>query len=178
MISTRFWHDSWVRGLNALDRYLFLYFMTNDKCSFCGIYELPIEVIAFETGIDEHDLQKSMIPRLEPKVYYHQGWVCLPNFKKHHVSEKSKNSKTGYDSALEEVPKYVLDYFQRISLMEISPFKPLISPSDTSASAFASTLTSTSASREQDTASKEAKGRTNTNGPIPISELIELIKDL
>src|SRR3990167_6413350 len=105
MIDTRFWHDNWVRKLNALDRYLFIYLMTNDKCSFCGIYELPLEMMAFEPEIDEHDLEKSMLKRLEPKVYYHESWVYLPNFKKHHVSEKSENSKKGYNSALEEVPR-------------------------------------------------------------------------
>lgn len=123
MIDTRFWHDSWIRKLNALDRYLFLYLISNDKCSFCGIYELPASTMAYECGIDEHDLENSMLPRLEPKVFYRDGWVYLPNFKKHHVSEDSKNSLKGYENALKEVPDRVLVLFG---------LKPLEAPSNTS----------------------------------------------
>lgn len=136
MIDTRFWHDGWVRKLNALDRYLFLYLITNDKCSFCGIYELPISTIAHECGIDEHDLEKSMLPRLEPKVFYREGWVYLPNFKKHHVSEKSKNSSVGYTNALMEVPDNILAIFEGIG----KPLQAPSSPSDTIAIASAITI--------------------------------------
>lgn len=145
MIDTRIWHDGWVRKLSALERYLFIYLLSNDKCSFCGIYELPISLMSFETGIGEQELEDTMLPRLEPKVYYHNGWVYLINFKKHHVSEKSNNSKKGYDSALNDVPRDVLEYFSRYD----SPLKPLISPSDTIT--LASTITSTFTSTENTT---------------------------
>jgi len=134
MIDTRFWHDSWIRKLNALDRYLFLYLISNDKCSFCGIYELPASTMAYECGIDEHDLETSMLPRLEPKVYYRDGWVYLPNFKKHHVSDESKNSLKGYENALKEVPDRVLVLFG------LKPLEAPSSPSNTIASASASSL--------------------------------------
>lgn len=138
MIDTRIWSDSWVRKLNALERYLFIYFLTNDKCTFCGIYELPLSIVAFETGIDENDLENAMLPKLEPKVFYRKGWVYLSNFRKYHVSDKSKNSITGYNTALSEIPKEIMDIFNNIE----APYKPLISPSDTFA--FTSAFTSTS----------------------------------
>jgi hypothetical protein len=147
MVDTRFWHDSWVRKLNALDRYLFLYLMTNDKCTFCGIYELPTTNMAFDTGIDERDLEHTMLPRLAPKVHYYQGWVYLVNFKKHHVHEGSQNSLKGYEAALSEVPSHILEYFEKID----KPLEAPPSPSDTiaSASAFASAIASTSASKNE-----------------------------
>jgi hypothetical protein len=74
-VDTRFWVDGWVRKLNPLDRYLFLYFLTNTHSSWCGVYELDLTMIAFETGIEERELTNSMLPRLSPKVIYIGGWV-------------------------------------------------------------------------------------------------------
>lgn len=140
MLDTRIWSDSWFRKINALDRYLFIYLLTNDKCSFCGIYELPISIIAFETGIDERDLEKVMLPRLSPKIHYFDGWVCITNFKKYHVTENSHLSKKGYDNALMAVPSHILEYFITIN-------KPLQAPSRPSDSfTITSTITSTTSS--------------------------------
>lgn len=113
MIDTRFWHDGWVRKLNALDRYLFLYLLTNDKCSFCGIYELPTDLMAVETGIDKLELEQVMLPRLEPKVFYREGWVNLINFKKYHVNESPNNIK-GFEEALKAIPSHILEMFKTL----------------------------------------------------------------
>lgn len=102
MVNTRFWADSWVRKLNALDRYLFLYFLTNEHTNICGIYELPIGTIAYETGLDERDLLKTMIPRLKPKMYYVDEWVYLVNFPKHQAENESV--RKGIINAQNEVP--------------------------------------------------------------------------
>ena len=69
-IDTRFWHDNFIReNLNPLDRYLFLYFLTNDKTSICGIYELPMSMMASETGLEREMLTK-MLKRLKGKIDY------------------------------------------------------------------------------------------------------------
>src|SRR6185369_4096429 len=66
-VNTKFWSDKWVRQkLNPLDRYLFLYFLTNEHTNICGMYELPIETMAFESGLDKEDLMRSFLPRLKP----------------------------------------------------------------------------------------------------------------
>lgn len=83
MLATRFWSDAWVRKLNALDRYLFIYLLTNEHTTISGIYELPLDLMAVETGIDKNDLEKSMLDRLEPKVHYIASYIIIPNFPKH-----------------------------------------------------------------------------------------------
>ncbi len=107
MINTKFWNDGWVRKINPLDRYLFLYLLSNEHTNISGIYELPLGTIAFETGIDERDLEKSMFPKLEPKVIYFQGWVILSNFVKHQ-NQKSPKIRTGIKVNLENVPEIVM----------------------------------------------------------------------
>lgn len=89
-IHNRFWSDSWVRGLNALDRYLFLYLLTNGRSARTGIYELPLDMLGAECGIDEKDLQLSMLPRLEPKVFYREGWVIIISYPKHLIGDGPK----------------------------------------------------------------------------------------
>lgn len=84
MINTRFWVDPWVQeSLNSLDRFLFLYLLTNDQTNLCGIYEISNFKMCFETGIEKETLLRAMFPRLEPKVYREGNWVILVNFPKH-----------------------------------------------------------------------------------------------
>jgi hypothetical protein len=91
VVNTRFWNDPWVmEELNPLDRLLFLYFLTNDQTNLSGIYEISSRVICFETGIEKETLTKSMMPRLEPKVFYVDGWIIIPNFAKHQNTENPK----------------------------------------------------------------------------------------
>lgn len=109
MLNTKFWSDNWVRQkLNPLDRYLFIYFLTNEHTNISGIYELPIETLAFETGLDKHDLNKSLLPRLKPKIYYKNGWVVIPNFLKHQ-NHRSPTVIKGILAELSQIPEDILE---------------------------------------------------------------------
>lgn len=105
-VDTRFWEDGWVRKLNALDRYMFLYFLTNTHTNWCGVYELDLAMMAFESGIDKEDLERSIFPRLSPKVIYVDGWVYIPNFGKYHNSN-SEDARKGFKRAFEQVPEEI-----------------------------------------------------------------------
>lgn len=111
MINTKFWSDSWIRQkLNPLDRYLFLYFLTNEHTNICGIYELPIDIISFESGLDQHDLNKSLLPRLKPKIIYKDNWVIIPNFPNYQNYKENPKVKKGIEIALNNIPKEIIDY--------------------------------------------------------------------
>lgn len=106
-VNTRFWADNWVVDhLNPLDRYLFLYLLTNDRTNIAGVYELSTRRMAFDTGIEERDI-KSMLRRMQPKVFYVDGFVILKNSNKHQDVENPK-IKAGIDKILESVPSKVL----------------------------------------------------------------------
>ncbi len=112
-VDTRFWEDGWIRKLNALDRYMFLYFLTNTHTNWCGVYELDIAMMAFESGIDKEDLERAIFPRLVPKVIYVDGWVYIPNFGKYHNSN-SKDAQKGFKRAFAEIPDRI-----RLKIKEI-----------------------------------------------------------
>jgi len=106
MVNTKFWSDTFIReSLNPLDRYLFLYFLTNEKTNIAGIYELPISIISSETGLERIMLMK-MMRRLKDKVYYYKGWVILKNFIKYQ-NLGSDEVKKGVENALKEIPEEI-----------------------------------------------------------------------
>lgn len=101
-INTKFWSDNFISELNPLDRYLFLYFLTNEHTNISGIYELPLKTISFETGI-ELDMLKKMLKRLTGKIMYIDGWVCIKNFQKHQ-STSSEKVKKGIEVEMSKIP--------------------------------------------------------------------------
>src|SRR3990167_4821329 len=140
-INTRFWSDGLIRKLNALDRYLFLYLLTNEHVSWCGIYELDLSMMAFECGIDKEDLQKTMLPRLEPKIIYNDGWVFIKNFPRYHTG--GINAEKGRKAAFDDLPDRIKAKIKAILGKTEAKNNPLegVPPS---ASASASAFTSTS----------------------------------
>jgi len=151
-VQDRFWSDGWVRKLNPLDRYLFLYLLTNERTNWCGLYELEIGMMAFESGIDERELERSMLPRLSPKIIYVDGWVYVPNWIKHHMSESGTISPTqqkGIDAAWKTVPERIRLIIKGIESEGIPYAYPMVgvSPSSSSfASGAAAAICKTSSS--------------------------------
>lgn len=141
-VQDRFWSDGWVRKLNPLDRYLFLYLLTNEHTNWCGIYELDLGMMAFESGLDREELQRSMLPRLSPKALYVDGWVYIPNWLRHHLTESGSLSPTqqkGIDAAWKTVPERIRLKLKGLESEGIPYAYPIggVSPSS---SAFSSSL--------------------------------------
>ena len=49
-VHVSFWSDSWISSLTVEQRYFYLYILTNEKTTQCGIYEITKKQIAFDTG--------------------------------------------------------------------------------------------------------------------------------
>lgn len=169
-INTRMWSDNWIRKLNALDRYLFIYLLTNEHVNWCGIYELEIGMMAFECGIDKEDLQKTMLPRLEPKIVYTDGWVFIKNFARYHTG--GENARKGREAAFDALPERIKAKISQISEKNGLESNPLEgAPPFASAFAFASASASTFTSeREDPSIEKSIKYLKN----IPKEEINEL----
>lgn len=109
LIDSRFWSDNFVVDkLNPLDRYLFLYFLTNEKTNICGVYEIPLRTISNETGIEKEEIIR-MMKRLKGKVEYKDGWVCIVNFVKHQ-STKSLDVQRGIEKLLNSLPSEIYEW--------------------------------------------------------------------
>lgn len=106
-VNTKFWSDGFIVELDPLERYLFLYLLTNEHTNIAGVYELPLRVMAFESGIDREMLQK-MLARFSGKIEYIDGWVCIKNFTRHQKTT-SRKVITGIEAHLDNIPAKVVD---------------------------------------------------------------------
>lgn len=100
-INTKFWNDNYVSELDPIQKLLFIYFLTNEHTNISGIYEVPLKVVALETGIDKTMIEK-MLPFLSTKVGYVGGLVVIKNFLKHQET-KSDNTVKGIVNCWEAV---------------------------------------------------------------------------
>jgi hypothetical protein len=106
-LNIKFWSDVWVvEKLNALDRYLFIYLLTNDKANDAGIYQISKRMISFETGITVDELE-NMWKRIKEKVTYIDGYVVFRNG----INNKNYNYNTfkGISTILENLPSEVYE---------------------------------------------------------------------
>lgn len=105
MINTRFWSDNFVAHLRPQERYLFLYFLTNEHTNISGIYELAMRTIVFETRLSKEKVIASL-HKLQGKVCYINGWVYIKNFQKHQTTSSEK-VQAGIRAEMAKVPKEI-----------------------------------------------------------------------
>lgn len=117
MINTRFWSDGWVVELDPLERYLYLYLLTNEHTNIAGVYELPIRVMAFESGIDKEMLPK-MLKRFSEKIVYTGGWVAIKNFQKHQ-SSSSEKVKRGIEIEMSKIPPKIMEKIEKLYVTDM-----------------------------------------------------------
>lgn len=118
-VNTKFWDDSYIAELDAIDKLFFIYLLTNSAVELCGIYELPIKKMSFETGIpsDRLSIGFDRLSR-DGKVYYIDGWVIIKNFLRH----QSTNPKMlkGAERCFNEIPLRIWEKIVQIEDLRIA----------------------------------------------------------
>lgn len=105
MVNTRFWSDNFIAALSPLDRYMFLYFLTNEHTNIAGIYELPLKTVSAESGLKIPAIVKAL-EHLSQKIVYLEGWVCVKNFQRHQTGDNVKVKK-GIENEMEKIPSRI-----------------------------------------------------------------------
>jgi len=110
LINTKFWTDSYIQSLDETSKLLFLYLLTNTHTEICGIYEISLKTIEFETSIDYDRLSKA-IHRLskDSKILYRDDYVLIKNFAKHQQSNPKIG--LGVQRSLEQLPANIKECF-------------------------------------------------------------------
>ena len=91
-VHVKMWkQDDWFLNLDPLDKLLFIYLFSNECASIAGIYELPLKVIAFETGLTPEHVTEALARFAEAgKVFYEDGVVWVVNLRKYNESASPK----------------------------------------------------------------------------------------
>lgn len=131
IINTRFWDDTYISELDPIEKLLFLYLITNPATEICGVYELPIKIMAVQTGIDK-DMVIKVLKRFEKdkKMVHQDGWVVITNFSKHQTTNPSVQK--GIERSLSEIPHKIRLIYDNIqsgySLSQSGTLKPKLKP--------------------------------------------------
>jgi hypothetical protein len=78
---TGYWNDPDVMKLPMKAKLLYLYLWTNRHCNQAGLYEIALETIRFETGLDLQDIEE-LLQELKKKVAWFpdQNLIWVKNF--------------------------------------------------------------------------------------------------
>ena len=120
-IHTSFWGDSFIQDLTPEQKYFFLYLLTNDKTKQCGIYEITLRQMCYDTGYNEETVKKLLeFFIFKGKIRYSEKSkeVALSNWLKYNDSSSPK-VKSCVNKELEKVKDRLL--IQYIYSIETHP---------------------------------------------------------
>lgn len=107
-VSTSFWDDSWIRTLNPLEKFLYLYLMTNPLTNIAGVYKITLERISFDTGLKcaavEEILEKFAKHR---KACLYGEYIIIPAWPEHQQWKIRSKIKAGIELILGTLPEAV-----------------------------------------------------------------------
>lgn len=114
-VDTRFWDDEYIIRLDPMEKLLFLYFLTNTLANLCGIYEISIGRIAFDTGMDAKKIKKTLTKfGKNKKVFYIDGYVFVKNYEKYQLDNPKVNA--GREREKTELPSSILSKINSLSI--------------------------------------------------------------
>ena len=53
-----FWQDPFIEELEPMQKYFYLYLMTNSKTTQCGCFEISNKLIKYETGLGQEEIKE------------------------------------------------------------------------------------------------------------------------
>lgn len=108
IIDVKFWDDKYIRKINKDEKLLFLYCLTNPLTDICGIYEISLDRIKFDTAL-EHNLTKKIFKKFEKdgKMIYREDWLGIKNFIKN--QKPTKSILLGIENSLKRISKRIHD---------------------------------------------------------------------
>lgn len=108
-INTKFWLDPFIMELVPLERYFYLYLLTNSHTNICGIYEISMRTMSFETGLLPQEIN-SILTKIKNKIVYIENWIGIKNFAKHQAV--NDNVTLGIQKSLNEINPEILAKFR------------------------------------------------------------------
>jgi len=122
-IKTCFWSDDFISSISPNSKLLYLYFLTNERTTLCGIYRLPIRYVSFETSLKKKEIEVAM-EELEEKITHHDGWIIIKNYKKH--QSRSPKIKQGIKREEVDIPQEIKDLAYSMDTVSIGIDKPVL----------------------------------------------------
>ena len=114
IVHTKIWSDAFYGDLSPIEKFLFLYFITNENVNIIHYYECPDRKIMFDTGVTREQLDKAKLKfETAGKIFFHGGYILLKNAHKYEEYTGEKNEKAKED-LLQKLDKGILDWYKGV----------------------------------------------------------------
>lgn len=112
IIQTRFWDDEFISDCSLFTQHLYIYLLTSQYINICGVFQLPIKKILYETKLTEKqfEIAEQELSQAD-KVYFFKGWVFVKNAMKNNNYIKSSSNQKAYEKELSRVSDDVRSFF-------------------------------------------------------------------
>ena len=112
IIQTRFWDDEFISDCSLYTQHLYIYLLTSQYINICGIFQLPVKKILYETKLTEKqfEIAEQELSQAD-KVYFFKGWVFVKNAMKNNNYIKSSSNQKAYEKELDRVSDDVRSFF-------------------------------------------------------------------
>lgn len=106
-VNTIFWDDDYIDELPALEKLLYVFFITNKYTNIAGIYKIPFNKIYKSTGLTKEQA-KQFLSKFEEdgKVCYVDEYLILKNSIRHQKTTLYKIRK-GICNIIETIPEHI-----------------------------------------------------------------------
>lgn len=131
-VQTSYWKDPFIEKLTPEEKFFYLYLLTNQKTSACGVFEITKKYISYDTGYNSETIEKLINRFIEyQKIDYDENTneLIILNYVKH-ISTSSPTTKTCINSELKSVKNQNFVNHVKTS-MDIDYTMPPICPLDT-----------------------------------------------
>jgi hypothetical protein len=124
-IYCNFWEDAHMLEFTPEEKYFYIYLLTNSHTRQCGIYEITIKQMEFETGYNR-DTIAMLIARFEgeyKKIRYNHETreIAIKNWMRYNASSSPKVKKCVEEELLHVKDKGLALYVSSGGLMENKP---------------------------------------------------------
>lgn len=129
-IKTNTWDDDYVFKLDSDEKLVWIFLLTNERTSLCGIYKVSISYIYRMTKVSEERI-KAILEKFEKDdriKYIDNTWISIKNVVKHHST--SPKITDGIIRELSEIPQDIAKRGYHIDRVGINLYSNLYSNSN------------------------------------------------
>jgi len=105
-IHVKIWKDGWFLDLPPDHKLLFIYLFSNERANLFGLYDLPVKVICFETGLDTETVTAGLERfAAEGKAFHEDGWIWVRSLLSYNAQNlSSPKTQAHLQNTLDEIP--------------------------------------------------------------------------
>lgn len=113
IVHTGIWDEDWFFQFSERAQRAYMFFVTNKNTEISGFYRMGMHELKLYFKLDEDKIRKTL-KELEPKIYYIDDWVVIPNYPKYQNVANNVKVQISIEKYMKKIPKHILNYKSEI----------------------------------------------------------------